>query len=71
MIDLNQYIIELIRFNFKEHEKNRIDEIMNPDHYETNNLEIYKFTKSNEGLYIHCVKGNLDIIKYICENSTD
>ena len=53
--DSNQHIIELIRFNFKEHKKDTIykiyclDEIMNPNPYNTKNLEIFKFTSCKDG----------------------
>ena len=77
MIDLNQYIIKLIKFNFKEHKKDRIyeiyclDEIMNPDPYKTKNFEIFKFTGCKDGFKEHCENGHIEIVKYLCDTFKD
>ena len=77
MIYLNQYIIKLIIFNFKEHKKDRIyeiyclDEIMNPDPHETRNLEIFKFTDCKYGFKQHCENRHIEIVKYLCETFKD
>ena len=44
---------------------------MNPNPYNTKNLEIFKFTGCKNGFHEHCMQGNIEIVKYLWEMFKD